>query len=92
VIALVADLADEQVRPRMSLDQPADANVRRRVERVRLGRIEARRGLQDRGGVRGRLRELDHVAGVHPPAGQIEVLTGVRARRDLRVVQVRRAV
>ena len=94
VVALVADLGDEDVGERMGLEQPADADVGLRVERRRVGGVEQRRGLQQRGRERGRLGEVEHVAGVHPAAADLDRLAAVSERRrmDDRVVEMGRAV
>ena len=59
-----------------------------------VGRVEPRGRLQQRGGERGRLGEVQRVAGVHPAAGDLDPLAGVRrgVGVDDRVVEVRRPV
>src|SRR3954468_2356092 len=92
VVALIADLRDEEAWPRVRLTQPADPDARSGVELRPVTRIEPRRGLEHRGRIRRRLGEMDHVAGVHPAAGEIEPPAVERSTLDGRVVEMRRAV
>ena len=75
MVALVADLGDVDPRRGMGGEQPADADVGLRAEPWRRRRIEAGRRLEHRRRERGRLREVDHVAGVHPAAGEVDRMT-----------------
>ena len=89
MVALIADLLNEEVRPRVGLDEPPDADVRRGVQRGRIAGIDPSRQLQERGRDRGGLGEMERVAGVHPAAGEVELLALVGTGGDDRVVEVR---
>ncbi len=66
VVALVADLGDEDVRERMGFGEPTDTDVGLGVQRRGVRWVEQRRGLEQGGGERRRLGEVKRVAGVHP--------------------------
>jgi hypothetical protein len=76
----------------MRLEEPADPDVGGAVQRSGVRRVDPRRQLQRRGCVCSRFREMDHVAGVHPAAGEVDVLPLVRAGCDDGVMDVRRPV
>ena len=92
MVDFAGDLGDEQVGERMRLQQPADPDLGLVLDRRAVPGIEPRRRFQQRGREAGRLAEMDHVAGVHPAAGHVDVFAGVGSALDDSVVQVRGAV
>ena len=92
MITGVSDLADEEPRPRMRLDQPANADRRFPAQRPGISVIEVRGRLEHHRGVRRGRREMDHVAGIHPATGEVEPGAAKGTGPDRGVVQVCRSV
>jgi hypothetical protein len=92
VVALVPDLGDEELRAWVGRAQPPGPNRSRGVQLGAMARVDTGGGLQNRGGIGGGLREVDHVAGVHPAADEVEVPAVVGAALHRGVVEMRGVV
>jgi hypothetical protein len=94
VVAGVAHLGDEGVGIRVGGQQPPDADVGLGLEQRSVGRVNPRGRLQRGCRVGGRLREVQHVAGVHPAAGDVDPSPAVGGcvGVDQRVIEMGRAM